>query len=223
MRFARVTPLLAALGVWACGPDAGQRGAVLDRGQASYLTQDEVLPTGPACTPTGAHGKHAVYDCKVCHVCGGVLDFDPLGPAVSPGMPLPAFDATAKTCSNVACHGMYSGTFSYYFQGGDGEPELHTVAYQGNGGSTPPWYSTGAGCSACHGNPPLAPGGFKYTWHSGFHANQLPTGPLNQCQLCHPDASGSGGVGTTITDPSRHANGALDVAGRFTSTCFNCH
>lgn len=223
MRWARVTPLFAALSVCSCGQGAGQKEAVLDRNQAA-LTQDEVLPTGAACSPTGAHGKHAVYDCKVCHVCGGVLAFDPQGPAVAPGMALPAFDATAKTCSSVACHGMYSGTFSFYFQGGDGEPELQTVTYQGNGGNTPPWYSTGAGCAACHGNPPANNPGFgAYTWHSGAHGNQSRTGPLNQCQLCHPDASGSGGLGTTITDPAQHANGSVNVAGRFTSACFGCH
>ena len=98
------------------------------------------------------------------------------------------------------------------------------MTYQGNGGNTPPWYSTGAGCAACHGNPPANNPGFgAYTWHSGAHGNQSRTGPLNQCQLCHPDASGSGGLGTTITDPAQHANGSVNVAGRFTSACFGCH
>lgn len=224
MTSARMTSLLAALFAAACGQGVPQGEAALDRGSRAQLTQDEVLPTGATCAPTGGHGKHAVYDCKVCHVCGGVLAFDPLGPAVAAGMPAPAFDATTKTCSNIACHGMYSGTFSFFFQGGDGELELITVAYQGNGGSTPPWYSSGAGCTACHGNPPAnAPVFGVYTWHSGAHGNQARTGALNQCQLCHPDASGSDGLGTTITDRTRHANGSVDVLGRFTSACFGCH
>lgn len=224
MSSARMASLLAAALAASCGQGIPQQGGALDRGSSAQLTQDEVLPTGATCAPNGAHGKHAGYDCKVCHLCGGVLAFDPLGPAVSPGLAAPAFDASAKTCSNVACHGMYAGTFSFYFPGGDGEPELITVVYQGNGGSTPSWYSSGAGCTACHGNPPAnAPVFGAYTWHSGHHGNQLPTGTMNQCQLCHPDAAGSGGLGTTITDRTRHANGSVDVAGRFTNACFGCH
>ena len=224
MSSARMASLVAAALTASCGEGIPQQGGALDRGSSARLTQDEVLPTGATCTPTGAHGKHAGYDCKVCHLCGGVLAFDPLGPAVSPGLAAPAFDAAAKTCSNVACHGMYAGTFSFYFPGGDGEPELITVAYEGNGGSTPSWYSSGAGCTACHGNPPAnAPVFGAYTWHSGHHGNQLPTGTMNQCQLCHPDATGSGGFGTAITDRTRHANGSVDVAGKFTNACFGCH
>lgn len=188
-----------------------------------------VFPTGPPLpVPTGAHGlpgavaggptRHGLYDCKVCHVVGGVFSFDPNGPAVATGYPLPTFDPIAKMCSNVACHGMYSGTFSYYFQGGDGEPELKTVSYAGSGGGTPSWYATGLGCAACHGNPPR-----NGAWHSGYHANQDPTGPANQCQFCHPDATGSNGQGTAITNATLHGNGTVNVQARFTSTCFNCH
>lgn len=177
--------------------------------------------TGPACTPTGAHGnpqdpqnvKHSLYPCSTCHTLGGSMCFDPAGPAFAQNRPAPAFDFTAKTCSNIACHGMYEGTFSYFFPGGDGEPELKTVTYGGNGGGTPSWYSTAGGCSACHGNPPPA----YPAWH-GMHAN----GNSN-CQLCHPNATGTGGVGTAITNPALHANQVVNVQPQWRSACFNCH
>jgi predicted CxxxxCH...CXXCH cytochrome family protein len=184
------------------------------------MTGDEVFSTCTASNATGAHAKHDAFtytnNCKICHKVGGVLCFDPAGPAVATGKPLPSFDATAKTCSSISCHGMYSGTFEYYFPGGDGEPVLNTFSYAGSGGTTPNWYTTGAGCTACHGNPPR-PAGATPVWHSGQH------GGGNDCQLCHPDATGSGGVGTAITDPSLHANGTVNVQARFKTTCFGCH
>ena len=188
----------------------------------AMLPASEVFPTGPPLpAPTGAHGKHAIFVCKTCHVVGGVFSFDPAGPAVAPSPnPLPSFQPSPDfTCSSVACHGMYAGTFSWYFPGGDGEPELHTVNYAGSGGSAPSWYSTGLGCTACHGNPP--PNG---AWHSGNHGGQGPTGARNQCQLCHPDASSpNNGIGNTITNPALHGNGTVNVQARFTSACFGCH
>jgi predicted CxxxxCH...CXXCH cytochrome family protein len=194
--------------------------------QGSALTQDHVIPTGEVCAPTGAHGKHASFGCAACHVCGGVLQFDPNGPAVKAGQPAPSFDATAKTCSNVACHTVPSGTFTYtaWDWGSDSAVEIN-VPYGGSGGSgTPSWYTTGgAGCIGCHGNPPV-----NYTWH-GQH------GGGNQCELCHPDAVSSGGVATGLNTamncgPNQnqscaafHANGTLDVTPKFNSSCFGCH
>jgi predicted CxxxxCH...CXXCH cytochrome family protein len=197
------------------------------------MTQDEVCLDGdPSCTPSGAHGGpgtsppgHYAFSCSVCHKVGGRLVFDRNGPAYGAGNPAPTFDATAKTCSNIACHGVPAGTFSYYFPGGDGEPELKTVNVYGNqSGTTPSWYSTGAAaCGACHGNPPRNGTDGSNAWHSGFHGGQGPTGANNQCQLCHPDASGSGGQGTIITNPSMHGNGAINVQATFRSSCFGCH
>jgi hypothetical protein len=196
----------------------------------ALLPESEIFPTGPPLPqPTGAHGlpggvpgvggptKHGGFDCKTCHVVGGVFSFNPSGPAIATGQPLPAFDPTLKTCSNVACHGMYTGTFSYYFPGGDGEPALNTVNYSGSGGSAPSWYTTGLGCTACHGNPPR-----NGAWHSGYHAGG-PTSASNQCQFCHPDATGSNGQGTAITNPALHGNGGVNVQARFTTACFGCH
>jgi hypothetical protein len=185
--------------------------------QPESLQAGEILPAGNCGTGTGGHEKHGAFNCKTCHYVGGVLCFDINGPAVAPGNVLPSFDTASQSCSNIACHGMYSGTFSYYFPGGDGEPELKTVLYAGSGGSTPSWYATGLGCAACHGNPP--PNG---VWHSGYHAGG-PTAASNQCQFCHPDASGSNGMGTTVTNAVLHSNGTVNVQARFTSSCFGCH
>ncbi|NTV48428.1 MAG: cytochrome C [Geobacteraceae bacterium] len=202
--------------------------------KSTALIQSDVCADGdPSCTPTGAHGGpatvlpgHSAYDCKVCHKIGGRLSFDKYGPAYSVGKPAPAFNATTKTCSNIACHGIPSGTFSYYFQGGDGEPVLNTVSY---GGSTmvvtPSWYSTGSSaCATCHGNPPVNGSNGSNVWHSGYHGNGGPTATQNQCQFCHPDASSPGnGAGDTITNPLLHANGIVNVQATFKSSCFGCH
>jgi predicted CxxxxCH...CXXCH cytochrome family protein len=151
--------------------------------------------------------------------------FDPNGLAVGLGKPLPSFDAITKTCSNIACHGVPAGSFSYYFPDGTGEPALNTLTVFGNsGGSTPSWYSTGGGaCGSCHANPPKYGTDGSNVWHSSLHANQGSTGAANQCQFCHPDASGSNGQGTTITNPALHGNGIYNVQARFTSSCFGCH
>ncbi len=204
------------------------------------LTQSEVCNDGdPNCVPTpaitGAHGvnaamgtptAHGGYACAVCHKVGGLLVFDKNGPAYGAGMLKPTFDASAKTCSNIACHGVPAGTWSYYvYDWGLDQSVLTTLTVYGNSaGVTPSWYATGAaGCGACHGNPPRNGSSGSNVWHSGYHGGQGPSGPYNQCQFCHPDAYGTNGVGTTITNPALHGNGSYDVQARFTSTCFGCH
>jgi predicted CxxxxCH...CXXCH cytochrome family protein len=151
--------------------------------------------------------------------------FDPAGPAVAAGNPAPAFDSEAKTCSNIACHIVPAGAFSYYFLNGADNPALTTVNIYGNtGGTTPSWYSIGTGCTACHNNPPSNGTDGSNIWHSGYHGGQGPTGPYNQCQLCHPDASSpNNGIGNTITNPLLHRDGTYNVQPAFSSTCFNCH
>jgi len=190
---------------------------------SAALTQDEVCLDGdPACTPTGAHAKHGAFACSVCHKVAGRLSFDRTGPAYRAGNPAPTFDATAKTCSNVACHGVAAGTFTYtVWDWGLDQPVDVTISYGGSVSTTPSWYVTGAaGCTACHGDPPQN----GYAWHTGNHGGQGPTGARNQCQFCHPDASSPGnGIGDTITNPLMHANGTLDVQATFTTACFGCH
>jgi hypothetical protein len=184
-------------------------------------------------------GKHAAHvqiagvTCTTCHkrTCdqhdNGVVDvvFDPSGPAVAAGNPVPAFDSTAKSCSNIACHIISAGTFSYYFPDGAGNPVLTTVHIYGNtGGITPSWYAAGTSCTACHNDPPSNGTDGSNIWHSGYHGGQGPTGPYNQCQLCHPDASSpNNGIGDTITNPLLHRNGTYNVQPLFNSPCFSCH
>ena len=203
-------------------------------GKILMLTQDEVCLDGdPACTPTGAHGGpstspagHYAFACTVCHKVGGRLAFDKNGPAYGAGYPAPTFDATAKTCSNAACHTVKAGTFSYYFPDGEGNPQLNTVTYGGGAPRpTPSWYATGAtSCTACHDDPPRNGSSGSNAWHSGYHGNQGPTGAYNQCQFCHPDASSpNNGIGDTITNATLHANGTVNVQATFKNACFNCH
>ena len=121
----------------------------------------------------------------------------------------------------MACHGTPAGIFEYYTMDGTGEALLTSVPYGGSSRATPSWYITGgAGCTACHDDPPND----GSTWHSGYHGGQGPTGKRNQCQFCHPDASSPGsGIGDTITNPLMHANGMVDVQTAWTSACFGCH
>lgn len=254
VRFSFRWGLLAAASmvVLGCGEQQMEAIASAERARtavaSSALTQSQVLPTGPTCTPTGGHGKHgalANVTCKACHVCGGVLEFDPAGPAVAAGKPLPSFDATSKTCSNVACHSVPAGTYAYTSYDWDADQlNYNTVPYGSAGAETPAWNTSGGStaCTGCHGNPPQAPGGGFYAWHSGFHGGQGPTGPYNQCQFCHPDVVGTGGVATgfntaacEFTDritkktvsvancSTLHANGTLTIGPRFSSACFGCH
>ena len=220
--------LLAMLGASGCGDDradeaSGPAGTARPAAAATALTQDEACLDGdPACTPTGAHAKHGRFACSVCHKVAGRLVFDKTGPAYASGKPAPAFNATAKTCSNVACHGLPDGTFTYtVWDWGLDEGVPTTISYGGTLKTTPSWYATGAtGCTACHDDPPQN----GYVWHSGYHGGQGPTGSRNQCQFCHPDASSPGnGIGDTITNPALHANGTLDMQATFTSVCFGCH
>jgi predicted CxxxxCH...CXXCH cytochrome family protein len=220
-RSVAVLSLAAAIALFAhgCGEQLGSQ----EIGRASLAA---VVQSGPTCSPTGAHAKHAPFDCKTCHNCGGVLQFDPAGRAVGAGLPPPAFDNAAKTCSSVACHGIPAGTYTYFFPGGDGEPVQNTVSYGGTSLTTPSWYATGAGCTACHNYPRAG----AYVWHSGQH------GGGNDCQLCHSDAVSVNGVATGLSaatncGPGRnlpcaslHANGSVDVrTDNFKPSCFGCH
>ena len=231
---------MVLLGVPGCGEMPRQESASqadkLGHGTAGKFTSFAPAAT---CSPTGAHAKHGTYTCATCHFCAGTVSFDPAGPAVAAGQPAPTFDATAKTCSSVACHGVPAGTYSFYFPESDENSELQTVPFGGTAGATPSWYATGQACTACHD---LTYQGAKYPWHSGQHGSTVPNG--NACFTCHMDAIGT--VLTTGPSPdtalntanncppgspypgttscrSYHANGALNVNGRFTSRCFGCH
>ncbi len=205
--------LLLAVACGQGGPNAGGRRVAVGSSTAA-------LASGSECSPAGSHPKHAFTGCKTCHACDGVVQFDLAGPAVAAGRPSPAFDATTKSCSNVACHGLPAGTYTYSsWDWGLDEAVPVTVSYGGALRTTPSWGATGAaGCTACHDNPPR-----NAIWHSGAHANQAATGAANQCQLCHPDAAGDDGHGTGITNAVLHGNGQVDVQATFVSRCFGCH
>jgi hypothetical protein len=217
------------------------------------MTQDEVR-TAP-CTSadaTGAHAKHYGFDCKVCHMVGGVMCFDPNGPAYNASFGAPAFDATAKTCTNVACHTVAPGTFSYYYPGDETDadgypiPVLKTVNYGGGAPRpTPSWYTTPgtAGCTACHDNPPANGSDGSNAWHSSYHANNLNVGAINPnaCELCHNDPTVPYGTWVPVAFSSvgtdgkyhgyqinpaaiaQHANGTATVLAKFVYQCFGCH
>jgi predicted CxxxxCH...CXXCH cytochrome family protein len=194
----------------------------------------------------GAHSKHVgatlttPIGCGACHtkpedafssghLGGGTADVT-WGALATAGGAQPVWDRGAGTCATTYCHGNYSGVYTYYdwdYGNADCEtdpppPECllpRTVNYAGRN-ATPLW-TGGAGttCGSCHGNPPP---GF---WHSGDSSgNGHGSGPTQQqCQLCHPDASGENATGgAAITDPALHLNGELDVAPRWGSGC-GCH
>jgi predicted CxxxxCH...CXXCH cytochrome family protein len=232
---------IAALPLAGCDEGTDQEGA-RTAGRAAALTAENVCLEGdPACTPSGAHAAHDEFACAVCHAVPGRLAFQrAYFQTQHPGAGLPTFSAATKTCSNVACHAVPAGVYDYWVVGGDGESVAVSVVYGGpaTAGSAN-WYAPpGTGCDACHRNPAIAPEAFPYVtyvnpatglpyyaWHSGFHGNQGPAGAYNQCQLCHLDATGSGGVGTSIVAQyaSLHRNGVVDVNPQFRSQCFGCH
>lgn len=218
-------------------PDSGEQ---LLAGTSRALTQDHVVATGQACVPTGKHSVHGRFVCTTCHQCAGTVSFDPV--AAGAGA---AFDASTKGCSNVACHSVPAGTYTYY---PPGAVDPVAVPYGGQSGPGANWYAAqgAASCTVCHGFPPTY-NGVAYTWHSGLHAATTTVGG-NTCQLCHPDATGayvfggppsyagsSGGLilscppgtycaaGGTITQPTAHGNGVLNVAPAWKTSCFNCH
>jgi hypothetical protein len=146
----------------------------------------------------------------------------------SSGTAPPTWNRTAGSCASTYCHGGYSGTFSYSFQGGTGVAEPRTFNYSGSG-ATPLWTDqwtpippATAVCTTCHGIPPRnnGPGGTTPVWHSGQHGSPADYGAYNACSFCHP---GVDAAGTAFTDVSRHIDGLVDVTATFTSTCFGCH
>lgn len=173
--------------------------------------------------PHDLHVRRAGAECLDCHSPHDGM-FAPLvsfsDRARLPGGPEPVLNAD-RSCSNVACHMVPAGTFSYWTIGGDGEWAPATVAYGGVPVRTPPWpEATSDGCRACHGSPPSPPAG---PWHSGMHGN-VAGGPLNACTLCHPSVELVNGTPAIRAGAeAMHRNGVADVRGRFTSRCFGCH
>jgi hypothetical protein len=189
--------------------------------------------------PDAVHVKHQKFmnDCQGCHDLSGSFDVsaafykDSSKPAFIAGGAAPVYTPSGNwnttpttvsaTCSNIACHNVTSGTFSYYFPGGDGEPELITVTTGGVSSATASWQDNSVtSCNSCHGNPPSG-----YTWHSGYHGGNI--AGANNCEFCHPDAKSNTSNGIIIsnvlTDPGLHKNGTINVLAKYTTRCFGCH
>ncbi|MBA4372087.1 MAG: hypothetical protein C0402_04425 [Thermodesulfovibrio sp.] len=172
------------------------------------------LPTGS--TTAGAHGKHATsagmnYSCDTCHNQGmpvtpvsgnnriqigfnmfgtGGGSYD--GQALINGYTYEGRNGTAvttggtKTCSNIYCHGNYSGSGK---------------------NASPKWGSTASGaCGTCHNaSNILTPASGKHGAHTDLAYYGF------SCTLCHKDiVVGSSPSSYTIADKSRHANGYVD-------------
>jgi hypothetical protein len=119
------------------------------------------------------------------------------------------------TCSSTYCHGAYSGSFTYTtWDWGLDAPVNVTISYAGQRAS-PTWGGT-APCGSCHGVPPAD----GHTWHSGSHGGAR---NLNDCSTCHPDATLDASGNGSVTVPSMHVDGKVDLAPRWGSACFGCH
>jgi len=188
--------------------------------------------------PDLMHTKHQTFmnDCKACHnltssfMASGTFFKDSSKGAFQPGGPAPVFvpsgnwnspqTNTPATCSNIACHNVPPGTYTYYvWDWGLNTSVPVTINYGGMSTATAVWQDNPAtNCSSCHGNPPN-----NGNWHGGAH------GGGDNCDLCHPDAKsnmspdGTSIISNYITAPSQHMNGTVDVAAVFKSTCFRCH
>lgn len=192
--------------------------------------------------PDILHTKHQEYmnDCKACHdltnsfTASGTFFKDPSKGAFQAGGPAPGFTPSgswsspktnvAASCSNIACHNVPAGIFTYWIYDW-GADEMVPVSYNygGMSSATALWQDNAAtNCNSCHGNPPK-----NYHWHSGKHAPTI--SGANNCELCHPDAKsniapdGKTILSNYITAPSQHANGTLDVVAKYRSQCFGCH
>jgi predicted CxxxxCH...CXXCH cytochrome family protein len=213
-----------------CGGEAPEMDA-----PAAIRSRSEVSTAATAMDPHTLHRTLAATQCADCHSSHGgmmgtaLISFGPR--AILPGQPAPSFSPTAKTCSNVACHMVPAGTYTFWFPGGDGEPMEFIVSYGGVPVTTPSWGSALSGaCRACHASPPSPSSG---AWHSGFHGGTA-SAALNACSLCHPNVvvlNGELAISTAMNcGPMRnqscaalHRNGVVDMSPKFKSSCFGCH
>lgn len=184
----------------------------------------------------GAHTKHVQtalttpIDCGACHVkpadalsathldrADGLATVTWGGMAIVGGA-IPAWERTTGNCSSTYCHGNYAGVYNYTVWDFGADQPVPMMAPYAGASATPTWTGGATACRSCHDYPRAG----ADVWHSGQHANQtIPDG--NECQLCHSDASSTGGVPTAITKTMLHLNGNVDVAARYRSVCFGCH
>jgi predicted CxxxxCH...CXXCH cytochrome family protein len=160
------------------------------------------LAAAATCVPYGAHPRHQAVgvQCASCHPCAGAT--------------IPEYNRSTGKCSNVYCHGSYSGTYTINaWDEENNSTYTYQAPYRGAFG-TPGWTDPPMTCTSCHANPPQ-----NGQWHNPYHARGfVPDGAA--CTLCHP---GINAAGTTFVDASRHANGTIDVTPKWTLDCLVCH
>jgi hypothetical protein len=189
----------------------------------------------PAPDRTGAHGAHLAgrgtdgvalapaLACASCHAVptdlahaggSGAATVTLAGRGNLPAS-LGTYAPATGTCATY-CHGMYAGTYAWEtYDWGSDSYVSRTFRFQGSGaGAT--WSGGAMTCASCHGNPPRNGG----VWHSGSHGNAA---SYNDCQVCHPDATGVNGVGQVITNLALHLDGLVQVTPRWSTRCFGCH
>jgi len=194
--------------------------------------------------PDIIHTKHQAFmnDCKACHnltnsfTASGTFFKDSSKGAFLPGGPNPVFTpsgswSTPKTnaaasCSNIACHSIPAGTYTYYiWDWASEESVLMEFYYGGMSSANALWQDNPAtNCNSCHAIPPIA----ASPWHSGRHGGAYTT-VADYCETCHPDAKSSATpdgrtiISNYITAPSQHGNGTVEVVAKYKSFCFGCH
>jgi predicted CxxxxCH...CXXCH cytochrome family protein len=205
------------------GADFSSRCTACHGGVANATGAPPRVTWGQAGDPlrAGAHTKHvtagtlsAAIPCATCHAvsadafAAGHLGDGPaevvLGGLAAASGATPGYARPAGTCTSTYCHGGYAGVHEFWFF-----EDPRAVPYAG-ANAAPAWTGGPMTCASCHGDPPATG-----TWHGSHNAG-------NQCELCHPDASGLPGA-ASITTPALHVNGVVDLAPRWRSTCFNCH
>lgn len=165
-------------------------------------------PSGGLSGAAGSHDKHDLYypgvaNCQTCHGPSHTT----FGHATSAGRPL---TVAPRHVSDVQ-PGTYSGPVNDYLPSQGNVFGTCTNFYCHSNGTkvatgqlgsftSPTWGST-AYCDACHGNPPdYADGSPKANSHGYPHSQS--------CDTCH---NATTNTGDSITDMTKHVNGAYDI------------
>lgn len=210
------------------------------RGTSGVWTRP--LPEAQRCGTCHALGPPAPHPrvgaCSICHA--GVIGSD--GGIVNPQLHVDGTVQVADVACD-ACHGAQpsglpaTGAHVAHVQGGTftrpvacaqchAVPASIATPSHPNGGSaevltSAGWSSASATClNACHGTSPLWSSGQSLSC-TGCHGAPppLPHPPVQNCQLCHPTASGA--LGREFADRTRHVDGTLDVD--VSAACDGCH
>ncbi|HET9596370.1 MAG TPA: CxxxxCH/CxxCH domain-containing protein, partial [Anaeromyxobacteraceae bacterium] len=212
----------------AAAPPSGTKGETATTQAAVGAHLSHLANTVLRSAPIGCSECHAVPT-STSHATGAV-DFA-FGPLAKTGGAAPAFNATTNTCSNVYCHGTFTG-------GANASPSWVGTFAQG---------ATTLGCTSCHGNPPAASTGHVQrddcgSCHTGYAKTGATTGTVNlanhvngtvdvvtlACTTCHgTQARANGAGGAAIAGVTYDANQAaappLDAQGANTGVLVGVH